>query len=82
VFFGPYTFKTRDMAQMALSCGVGFEVRDANELAERASALLPDDKRLGEIGAACSKLVADNKGASSRCAEVIAGFLSCAPTRS
>jgi len=75
VLFGPYTHKTRDMAQMAIAAGVGFEVRDAAELAERAKALLSDKKRLAEIDAACRQLIEENRGASGRCAEVIAGLL-------
>jgi len=75
VLFGPYTFKTRDMAQMAVSSGVGFEIRDAVELAERGKALLSDAGRLAEIDAACRRLVSENRGASLRSAALIAGLL-------
>lgn len=75
VLFGPYTFKTRDMAQMAISAGVGFEVKDANELAQRALELLQDVGRLAEIDVICRRLVSENRGASARCAEKVAELL-------
>lgn len=75
VLFGPYTHKTRDMAQMALSAGIGFEVKDAAEFASRAESLLSDPERLSQIDAACRELVARNRGASTRCAEAIAKLL-------
>ncbi len=75
VLFGPYTHKTRDVAQMALSAGVGFEVRDAAEFASRAESLLSDRDLLAQIDAACRELVARNRGASTRCAEAIVKLL-------
>jgi 3-deoxy-D-manno-octulosonic-acid transferase len=77
VLFGPYTHKTRDMAQMALSAGVGFEVRDVAEFAAQAESLLSDRERLTQIDAACRDLVERNRGASTRCAEVIVKLLEC-----
>ncbi|MCL6629498.1 MAG: 3-deoxy-D-manno-octulosonic acid transferase [Armatimonadetes bacterium] len=75
VLFGPYTFKTRDMAQMAINAGVGFEVKDSNELAQRALELLQDVGRLAEIDVICRRLVSENRGASARCAEKVAELL-------
>jgi len=75
VLFGPYTFKTRDMAQMVISAGVGFEVKDAGELAARAKELLSDAGRRAEIDAACRRLVSENRGAAARCAGLIAELL-------
>lgn len=75
VLFGPYTFKTRDMAQMAINAGVGFEVKDSNELAQRALELLQDIGRRAEIDVICRRLVSENRGASARCAEKIAELL-------
>lgn len=71
VFFGPHTFKTRDIAEMAISAGVGFEIKDADELAELGSALLDDPERRKSINDKCRQLAADNGGASLRCAEII-----------
>lgn len=75
VFFGPHTFKTRDVANMSLASGVGFEVNDARDLADQGSKLLSNPGRRAEIDAACRGLVAKNQGASERCAELIAGLL-------
>jgi 3-deoxy-D-manno-octulosonic-acid transferase len=75
VLFGPYTHKTRDMAQMALTAGVGFVVKDAAEFAVQAGALLSDPERLAEIDTACRELVEKNRGASTRCAETIVKLL-------
>jgi len=77
VLFGPYTHKTRDMAQMALSAGVGFEVSDAADFAAQAESLLSDRDRLVQIDAACRDLVERNRGASTRCAEAIVKLLEC-----
>lgn len=71
VFFGEYTFKTRDIAQLAVSTGVGYQVKDADDLADSVIAVISDSKALAEVEAACRKLASENKGASSRCAEAI-----------
>ena len=75
VLFGLYTFKTRDMAQMAIAAGVGFEIGNAGQLAEQAVSLLTDGGWRAEIDAACRKLVSENRGASTRCAELVAETL-------
>ena len=75
VLFGPHTFKTRDMAQMVIEAGVGFKVKDAAELAARGRALLADPRLRAEIDSACRRLVAENRGASARCAELIAELI-------
>lgn len=71
VFFGQYTFKTKDIAQMAIYAGVGFIVKDSNELAESIISVMSDNRILAEIEVACRKLVSENRGASVRCAEAI-----------
>ena len=75
VLFGPHTFKTRDMAQMVIASGVGFEVKDASELATRGKALLSDTRLRTKIEAACAQLVSENQGASARCASLIVELL-------
>ena len=82
VLFGPYTFKTRDMAEMVLSAGVGFEVKDAHELARLGISFLADPKRRAEVDAACRRMVSENRGASTRSAEVIARLLKGHPNES
>lgn len=71
VFFGQYTFKTKDIAQMAIFSGIGFVVKDANDLADSIISVISDTKILAEIETACRKLVTENRGASVRCAEAI-----------
>lgn len=71
VLFGPHTFKTRDVARMALSMGIGFEVHSAEELASQSALLLGDPKKRREIEAACDRIVSENRGASDRCADAI-----------
>lgn len=75
VFFGPHIFKTRDIAQMALTAGVGFRINDARELASQGKAMLSDVHRRADIDAACHRLVAENQGAAVRCARLVAGLL-------
>lgn len=75
VLFGPYTHRTRDIAQTALSAGVGFEVNDAAEFASLVETLLGSPERLSEINSACRELVDRNRGASTRCAEAIVRML-------
>lgn len=75
VFFGPHTFKTKDIAGMAISAGVGFRVVDAEDLATQGKALLVDAGRRAEIDSACRQLVSANQGASARCAELVASLL-------
>lgn len=75
VLFGPHTFKTRDIAQMVLEAGVGFEVGGGEELARQGKALLADTEHRTRIDTICRRLVSENQGASSRCAELVAGLL-------
>lgn len=71
VFFGQYTFKTKDIAQTAIFSGVGFVVKDASDLADSIISVMSDSRVLAEIEVACRKLVSENRGASVRCAEAI-----------
>jgi len=75
VMFGPHMHNFRDIAQLAVAEGIGFQVADATSLAERAKALLSDVRRLAEIDAACRKMISDNQGASRRCADLIASLV-------
>jgi 3-deoxy-D-manno-octulosonic-acid transferase len=79
VLFGPYTFKTRDVAQIAISAGVGFVVSSAQSLADQACRLLGDDEERAEIREKCRVLVSENQGASVRCAELIASMVKRTP---
>ena len=75
VLFGPHTFKTRDIAEMAIQAGVGFQVSDGKELADCARGLLAHPDRLASIDNACERLASENVGASARCAELVVRLL-------
>ena len=74
VLFGPYTFKTADVADMVVDASVGFRVRGADDLGARIVELLSAKSRLVEIAEAANRLIAANKGAAARCVEAIAGL--------
>lgn len=71
VFFGPYTFKSRDLVAQAKAAGVGFEIRDGRELGACMSELLSDTSRLNDIAVRSAKMMSSNRGASKRCADAI-----------
>ena len=71
VLFGPHTFKTQNIADMAISAGVGFQVADSDELASRMALLLADDQGRLKISEACARLISENCGASARGAKII-----------
>lgn len=75
VLFGPHTFKTRDIARMSIDAGIGFVVNDAHEFAEKGLQLLRDDERRRRICEACMDMVSSNRGASARCAAMMADLL-------
>jgi 3-deoxy-D-manno-octulosonic-acid transferase len=75
VFFGPYTFKSRDLVRQAKSAGVGFEVRDGKDLGEKISAMLSDKRKLEDVKRMALEMIRANRGASKRCAESIAQVL-------
>lgn len=75
VLFGPHTFKTSSVAELLLSAGVGFRVKNAEAMAEQASLLLLNTEAAAKTGAACSRLISENKGASAKCAGVITEIL-------
>lgn len=75
ILFGPHTFKTRDVAEIAKSAGIGFEVQDSRQLAEVARTLLEDPARRAAIESACEQVIRANQGASIRCAQAIMELL-------
>ncbi len=72
VFFGPYTFKARDMVGQAKAAGVGFEVRDGAHLGEELARFLSDQALLDDVRVRCERMVSANLGASRRTAEALA----------
>ncbi|MCX8053929.1 MAG: tetraacyldisaccharide 4'-kinase, partial [Armatimonadetes bacterium] len=75
VIFGPYTFKQRDIVSQAKKSGVGFEVHDAQALANELVRLLADGQLLSDISMRCAQLISANAGASRRTAEALAQLL-------
>jgi 3-deoxy-D-manno-octulosonic-acid transferase len=71
VYVGPYTFKCRDLVRAAMGAGVAFEVADGQELGEEIARALDDPKWLSDIEQKAQVLMSENRGASSRCAQVI-----------
>lgn len=71
VFFGPHTFKAKDLVAQAKSAGVGFEVQDGADLGRRLSEMLSDRARLDDIRVRCEEMMRANLGASKRTADVL-----------
>ncbi|MCE5314273.1 MAG: glycosyltransferase N-terminal domain-containing protein [Armatimonadota bacterium] len=71
VFFGPYTFKAKDLVAQAKAAGVGFEVADGVDLGEKLTYILGDSARLDDIRVRCEKMMQANRGASRRTAEAL-----------
>jgi len=71
VFFGPHTHNFRDIAQMAQSAGIGFEVRTADELATGILRLLESPKEREAIAERARQLIQQHQGATERCLQFI-----------
>ena len=71
VFFGPFTFKAKDLVAQAKNAGVGFEVRDGAELGRELTRVLDDRKLLEEIRVRCEGMMKANVGASERTAAAL-----------
>jgi 3-deoxy-D-manno-octulosonic-acid transferase len=72
VFFGPYTFKAKDLVAQAKAAGVGFEIADAGHLGSEIIRMLSDRALLEEIQIRCERMMAANIGASKRTADALA----------
>jgi 3-deoxy-D-manno-octulosonic-acid transferase len=71
VFFGPHTFKARDVTSQAERAGVGFRIHSADELGTQMIALLSDSDKLIDIERRCRQLVDANHGAAVKTAEAL-----------
>jgi|YNPNPStandDraft_1061719.scaffolds.fasta_scaffold00001_79 3-deoxy-D-manno-octulosonic-acid transferase len=71
VFFGPYTFKAKDLVSQAKAAGVGFEIHDADELGREIARILSAPRLLSEIASHCERMMQANLGASKRTAAVL-----------
>lgn len=74
--FGPHMNNQRDIAALARSEGVGFEVADADGLAEAVCRLLslPAAER-ADLSHRARALIERNQGAAGRCADLAAALL-------
>lgn len=73
--FGPYTANCEDVVELVLGAGVGFRVEDGSALAEqflRIARDLPLRERIAQAGPA---LVASQRGAAQRCANLAVALL-------
>jgi 3-deoxy-D-manno-octulosonic-acid transferase len=73
--FGPHTENCSDTADLLSAEGVGFAVGGPEELAREFLRLAGDDARRREIARRAGGLIARQRGASFRCAEVAAELL-------
>lgn len=71
VFFGPHTFKAKDLVAQAKAAGVGFEVQDGAELGREIADMLGDAQRLADIERRCESMMQANRGAAQRTAAVL-----------
>ncbi len=71
VFFGPHTFKAKDLVAQAKAAGVGFQIRDGDELGEQITKMLGDTALLEDIRARCESMMKSNQGASQRTAAAL-----------
>lgn len=72
VMFGPLTATIRSEVALSTEAGVGFEVADADALAEQGLRLLSDPDLRCEIEQRALALIAANRGVSARYAEAVA----------
>lgn len=71
VFFGPYTFKAKDLTAQAKATGVGFQIVNSEELGKQITQLLLSPLKLNQISQYCSEMMAKNAGASQRTADAL-----------
>ncbi len=71
VLFGPFMHDYQDAADLVLTAGAGFQVRDAEELADCLSALLRDERLYAQTCQAAERLAAAQQGSAQRQAELV-----------
>jgi 3-deoxy-D-manno-octulosonic-acid transferase len=77
--FGPYTANCADVADLVLEAGVGFRAWDAKELAEEFLRIVRDTDLQERIAREGPALVASQRGAAQRCANIAIALLEEAP---
>jgi 3-deoxy-D-manno-octulosonic-acid transferase len=71
VLFGPFMHDYQDAADLVLTAGAGVQVRDADELADRLSALLRDERLQQAVCQASERLARSQQGAAQRQADLV-----------
>jgi 3-deoxy-D-manno-octulosonic-acid transferase len=71
IIFGPHMFNFKDIAQMFLERGAAVKINNKEELRLTARKLLLDKDLRVRIGQLASKIVEENKGATSKTANLI-----------
>lgn len=75
VLWGPHLTTYASMGELLEGSGGGFTVRDENDLAEKANALLSDKALCERAGEAAKKVVEANRGAARKSVEALEWFL-------
>uniref|UniRef100_UPI0040568DB6 3-deoxy-D-manno-octulosonic acid transferase n=1 Tax=Candidatus Electronema sp. TaxID=2698783 RepID=UPI0040568DB6 len=71
VCFGPFMQDFADAAEMVLAAGAGFQVKNADELADCLSTLLRDEPLYAQTCQAAERLAAAQQGSAQRQAELV-----------
>ena len=82
VLFGPFMHDYQDAADLVLTAGAGFQVRDAKELADRLSVLLRDERHWQQVCLAAERLACSQQGAAQRQADLVLRELEARPVTS
>ena len=70
VWFGPHMNAARDISEVVTRFGVGFSVKNADQLVAGVLDFLEDSSRQREIESRSRQMFQENRGASQRCAQM------------
>jgi 3-deoxy-D-manno-octulosonic-acid transferase len=73
--FGPYMHNQRQLSSFVLDAGAARQVADAGALTKALTALLAEGSERTAMISAASRLLAENRGASARCAAAVAALV-------
>jgi 3-deoxy-D-manno-octulosonic-acid transferase len=73
--FGRYMHNQRSLARCVLEEGAGHQVEDGADLGKVVTELLTDETKRRSLRQAGARLLAEDRGASTRCAEAVAALL-------
>jgi len=75
VYFGPFMKDFRDAVELVLSAGAGFQVKDADELADAISAHMRDLRQYQQACYSAAELAVSQQGAVRRQADMVMELL-------